>query len=205
MTDGPNKIVYSHMWAHKSPCSKMKTEMLFRNVPVEHNRTDFFTLCQSLFHDHQLLKNFCKTYICVCFYSLAYMFSVEEMQTLKGPLCLISCLGRYHRSPFSSCNRGLGVSDTHFHCVSDNPPKLIAFWHDIRKVDKSDCEHMVVMGVGVGWWSRGDGVLVYSEWCWIHCGWRLHCWHFLHESMSVKGSFAMVNLVCVLSVAILTK
>lgn len=40
----------------------------------------------------------------------------------EGLLCIVSCLGRYHRSPFSLCNRGLGVSDTHFHCVTDSTP-----------------------------------------------------------------------------------
>lgn len=125
----------------------------------------------------------------------AFMFS------LKGLLWVISCVGRYHRSPFSPCNRGLGVSDTHFHCVSDNTPTPPPHsWYPSDMVLEKSMNEIV------NTWLRCSYLCV----C-VCCrglgggGWRLHCWHFLHESMPVEGSFAMVNLVWVLSVAVFTK
>lgn len=92
------------------------------------------------------------------------------------------------------------ASHTHFHCVYDKTYQLIAFWPDIRKrPDKSHWKRVVVcvcvtcVSGPIQWKYR------------IHSGWRLHCRHFLHESMPVQGSFAMVNLVCVLREAISTE
>lgn len=86
----------------------------------------------SLFCGHHLIKSFCK----IPFFLQAFIPKLlcSVLKIPEGLLC-ISCLGRYHRSPFSLCNGGLGVSHTHtrFHCVTDRQhpypsiPQLIPF------------------------------------------------------------------------------